>query len=253
MKEYMYSRSCFIFMFSLAVLSSLCFASCGNRHKKTEDRILQKMQSDSLDLVRQEITLAYTDSLLQTLLPKADSMLRSFRYEKNDTYEDHGHYVYKNLRTESNIDRCYIQAWLTDDYRTVVRSIYVGSSELSLAKMTLTADSLSNTWSAGRHHFFTDRHYETLSFQDDEALQILGFIDMSFSQLLCVVLEGSGGKYRYYMSRQDKEYLVETYRLGVLMRDIAKLEEQLAQTSAQVQKHQKRIEKDKSYYKNLVK
>ena len=54
-------------------------------------------------------SLAYYEGQLETMGPKADSLLALFSYERNEKYQDHGFYVVKNT-------------WLrARDYRILVR------------------------------------------------------------------------------------------------------------------------------------
>ena len=68
-----------------------------------------KALQDTIALLEAERTAAYADSVLQTLLPQVDPLLKKFRYEKDERYEDHGQYVSRLLQTTSNTERCFIQ------------------------------------------------------------------------------------------------------------------------------------------------
>ena len=69
--------------------------SCG-KPSKAEVYRAEKYRQDSVALVEQERTLAYYQSQLDELMPQADSLLRYFKYEKNEKYQDHGYYIIKN-------------------------------------------------------------------------------------------------------------------------------------------------------------
>jgi len=65
----------------------LSFVSCGQKQPTAAERRAEKHRQDSIALTEQERSLAYYDSLYQTLLPVADSLIKEFRYEKNEKYE----------------------------------------------------------------------------------------------------------------------------------------------------------------------
>ena len=64
-----------------------------NKPSKVEQYRAEKHVRDSIALVEQQRSLAYYETQLDLLLPKADSLLPLFKYEKNDKYQDHGYYV----------------------------------------------------------------------------------------------------------------------------------------------------------------
>ena len=56
--------------------------------KQVAQRRLAKHLADSITYLEAQNTLAYTDTLLPPLLDQVDELLRHFRYEKNEQYED---------------------------------------------------------------------------------------------------------------------------------------------------------------------
>jgi hypothetical protein len=71
------------------------FISC-TRVNKADQYRADKHVRDSVSLVEQERSLAFYESQLELLTPKADSLLQYFKYERNEKYQDHGYYVVKN-------------------------------------------------------------------------------------------------------------------------------------------------------------
>ena len=76
----------------LMVAVLLLFASC-NKPSKVEQYRAEKHVRDSVALVEQQRSLAFYRTQLEELMPKVDSLLPLFKYEKNDKYQDHGYYV----------------------------------------------------------------------------------------------------------------------------------------------------------------
>ena len=102
--------------------------------RQVEQRRQAKALKDTIVYLQSQLTLRYADSLLQPLLPEADKLLKEFRYDKREGYEDHGQYVYRNLQTGWNTNRCFLQA-----YGEAVRSLREGSD---LGKLILCAASI---------------------------------------------------------------------------------------------------------------
>ena len=80
--------------------------------KQVAQRRQAKALKDSIVYLQAQQTLYYSDSILKPLLPEADRLLKEFRFEKNDNYEDHGNYVYRTLQTGWNTNRCFLQAYV---------------------------------------------------------------------------------------------------------------------------------------------
>ena len=230
-----------------AVFSLFCVAlflcGCGKQPSKAEVRKAEKRQQDSIALAAQERTLAYYDSLQQALAPELDALLPKFKYEKDERYEDKGHYVHRLLRTTSNTARNYIQTYVRDDGQTIVRFFYYGERALGFEKVALSAESLQDTFAGDVHAFEAEGWHETLTIEGDEALRCLHFVDAYRDSRVRVALCGSRSRAVYYLSQNDKDALMETYRLGMAMRDMVEVERRIKLTSIQVEKYQKRLEK----------
>lgn len=225
----------------LCVALFLC--GCGHQPSKAEVRKAEKRQQDSIALAAQERTLAYYDSLQQALAPALDELLPRFKYEKDERYEDKGHYVHRLLRTTSNTARNYIQTYVRDDGETIVRFFYYGERALGFEKVALSAESLQDTFAGEVHAFEAEGWHETLTIEGDEALRCLHFVDSYRGSRVRVALCGSRSRAVYYLSQNDKDALMETYRLGMAMRDMVEVERRIKLTSIQVEKYQKRLEK----------
>ena len=225
------------------LLCGVLLCGCGKQPSKVEVRKAEKWQQDSLALLAQERTLAYYDSLQQVLAPELDALLPRFKYEKDERYEDNGHYVHRLLRTTNNTARNYIQTYVRDDGQTIVRFFYYGERALGFEKVVLSADNLENTFMGDVHAFEAEGWHETLTIEGDEALRCLQFADVYRGARVRVALCGSRSRAVYYLSQNDKDALMETYRLGMAMRDMVEVERRITLTSIQVEKYQKRLEK----------
>ena len=235
-------RRIFRVVFSLLCMVCVC-CGCVKQPSKADVKKAEKRQQDSLSLVAQERTLVYYDSLQQALAPALDALLPRFKYEKDERYEDKGHYVHRLLRTTSNTSRNYIQTYVRDDGHTLVRFYYYGERSLGFEKVVLSADNLEDTFTGDVHAFEAAGWHETLTIEGDEALRCLQFADAYRGARVRVALCGSRSRAVYYLSQNDKDALMETYRLGMAMRDMVEVERRIKLTSMQVEKYQNRLEK----------
>jgi len=95
----------------LGLICVCAMASCV-RENRMEKYHAEKHVKDSTALVAQQQSLAFYQSQLDSLIPKADSLIPLFKYEKDEKYQDHGFYV----KTAKNGMRVEVR----DDGETIV-------------------------------------------------------------------------------------------------------------------------------------
>ena len=94
--------------YTLFIVLAIAMVGC-HRPSRVEQHRAEKRAQDSVRLEEQIRSLAFYESQLEVMGPKADSLLALFSYERNEKYQDHGFYVVKNT-------------WLrARDYRILVR------------------------------------------------------------------------------------------------------------------------------------
>jgi len=196
-----------------------------------------KALKDSIVYLQSQQTLRYCDSILQPLLPQADKLLKEFRFEKSESYEDHGHYVYRNLQTGWNTNRCFLQAYVSDDRKTLVKSYYYGAKNIHQESVALQAGQQEIELRGQNHAFEVEGWHEILTLADEQALEILNFISSHMADRIRVTAKGvtANAKAVYYLSDAEKQGLDATYRLGLLMHDIDRLEQQIQLASKRIE------------------
>lgn len=204
--------------------------------KQVVQRRAAKALGDSITYMEAQRSVAYADSLLQLLLPQADELLRQFRYEKDDRYEDHGRYVSRLLATGSNTSRNFLQAYVRDDRMTIVKSFYYGAMSVGQQSLLLSANGEEVTFRGNNHSFNAEGWHEIMTLEDTDALQLLNFVSTHADSRVRVKGEGDAPDkaWVYYLTDKEKKALVQTYQLGFLMKDIRQLEEMLRVANAQV-------------------
>lgn len=202
--------------------------------KQVAQRRQAKVLKDTIVYLQSQQTLRYADSILQPLLPEADKLLKEFRFEKSDNYEDHGHYVYRNLQTGWNTNRCFLQAYVSDDRKTLVKSYYYGAKQINQSSVALQAGDAEIELQGQNHAFEVEGWHEVLTLADEQALEVLNFISSHLNDRIRITAKGKG-KAVYYLFDNEKEALDKTYHLGLLMRDIDQLEQQIRLASLRIQ------------------
>ena len=204
--------------------------------KQVAQRRQAKALKDSIVYLQAQQTLYYSDSILKPLLPEADRLLKEFRFEKNDNYEDHGNYVYRTLQTGWNTNRCFLQAYVSDDRKTLLKSYYYGAKPLQQTAVALQAGEQEIELQGRNHAFEVEGWHEILTLEDEQALEVLNFISSHMGERIRVAAKGQNKAGAvYYLSDNEKQALDRTYRLGLLMRDINQLEQQIALASQRIE------------------
>ena len=205
--------------------------------KQVEIRRLAKHLEDSIGLVEAERNLQYADSLLAIVLPEVDKQVKSFKYEKKDLYEDHGRYVHRLLTTGRNDSRCFLQCYVTDDFHTILKSYYFGSSSLEQTGIELSANDNTIGVDGENHSFQAEGWHEILTVSEEDAMRLLEFVDMNRSERVKVTLHGKRN-YAYYLQDVEKTALVETRQLAISMQDAHCLEQMRTVSEKQIERYQ---------------
>lgn len=235
-------RAHWIHIILLCFTIGVMFVGCGKRPSKVALLREQKFVQDSLALLAQQQSLAYYQTTLDSLLPLAQALLnRNFRYEKNEAYEDHGHYVHQLLRTTANSDRNYVQTYVSDDYRISVKVYTLGSRPLYPSEVAFSVGEQYNIFTGSSHSFEQEQWHDILTLTDTNAISALHFIDLYRSEPITIRLQGKKSKRSFRLSERDKQALLDTYQLGCLMQDIHNLEKYIQRTNKEIEKYEYRI------------
>lgn len=210
--------------------------------KEVAQRRLAKALEDSIVYLEAQTTLAYADTMLPPLLQQADKLLKQFRYEKNEKYEDHGRYVHRLLATGSNTSRNFLQVYVRDDRKTIVKSYYYGSYSVKQQNVRLSAAGEEVSFSGSNHAFEAEGWHEVMTIEEEEALQLLNFVSSHSNDKIRVKGEGNKPTHTwvYYLNEKEKQALSDTYQLGWLMKDIKRLEDIQRTASRQIERYENR-------------
>ena len=222
---------------SITILAAVILTVCACNKPSKADLMRQQMrEKDSLQYVQALKTRNYSDSLLQTLLPEVDPLLKDFLYEKDSAYEDNGHYVHKLLRTDKNTARNYLQAYVSDDRHLTLQSYYYGAAPVNQHGIRLSFDEGFVEAEGTNHRFEVEGVHEVLTIPEADALRLLEQIALHTESRMQVRLQGTNEPV-YYLQRNEKLALADTYRLAVLMSDISTLEHTIRVSDKQIEKY----------------
>ncbi|MCQ2310688.1 MAG: hypothetical protein MJZ64_02945 [Paludibacteraceae bacterium] len=228
--------------YGLWLTGMLVLSSCTHRPSAVEQMRLEKARKDSLTYVRAQQNMHYSDSVLQLLLPRTDSMLTSFVYSKDEKNEDYGHYVHRLLQTTGNASRNYLQAYVSDNRQTSVQSYYFGSVACRQQTVRVEAGEDFVEEEGSNHAFEAEGWHEILTIDGENANRILAFISSHPEERIRVTALDVRHEARcsYYLSNGEKQALADTYRLAVLMSNIDALERAIHVSDLQIKKYEKK-------------
>lgn len=208
--------------------------------KEIAQRRLAMALEDSIVYLEAQVTFAYADSMLPPLIEKTDALIKLFRYEKDEKYEDYGRYVHRLLTTRENTSRNFLQVYVKDNREIVVRSYYFGSYSVQQQQITLTSNGEEVHFAGNNHGFESDGWHEIMTIEGESALQLLNFISSHINDRIRV--QGKGTKdthtWVYYLTKQEKQALSDTYQLGWLMKDIKHIEDIQRTARRQIDRYQ---------------
>lgn len=216
--------------------------------RRVEERRIAKALEDTI--VRRETlrTLEYSEKLLPLRTHQADSLKKNFRFEKNDTYQTVGNYVYKTLQIEQNIDRIYLRAYVDENADFFLISNFTAAYPLEHTHLQVAAgDTYASTDTlllddAFNHSFKEGAAYwEIVTFKNEMAGNVPAFINLYAGQRLKVTLSGKRD-YHYYLADQDKKALAETYNLWVVSRDVLNLQREIQKSKATLERINQRYQ-----------
>ena len=195
-----------------------------------KDTILRRQSAD---------VLKYSNSVLPRKLAQLDSLQKEFRFEKDDTYQEFGNFVYKSQITEQNTSRNYLKCYVDENADLYVISNVVGtklnqkSLKVSSGALSVQTDTLNAT--TGNFHSFSNdgTYWETLTFKNEADSGIVAFVAKHKAERIKVDLTGTK-KLSYYLSDQDKKAIAATYDFWILKKDVKKLQNDVEKATIRI-------------------
>ncbi|MCB9070975.1 MAG: hypothetical protein H6543_00635 [Prevotellaceae bacterium] len=190
-----------------------------------------RRQADTLgwqvELLEIQRNLLYVDSMLPLKTTEVIELKESFLFEKNEKYESVGTFVYKTLKTESNIGRCYLKPYTDENGGIYIMSYYVGKP-INHNKLHISADDLFSETQpvdkSDQHQYVSlGQSYEIVLFRPETLGDVPDFITLHKNSPIKVTLLGGKRDYSYLLSESDKAIFVKTYQMSTVLADLSQL------------------------------
>jgi hypothetical protein len=195
-----------------------------------EKRKIAVALNDTIILRESYETLKYCTQVLPVMKEAHESLLKDFRFEKNEKYSEIGKYVYKSQLTEQNTGRNYLRCEVFENNDVFLVSEYSGSkmNHFAIKAQTANLSAFSDTLKNGVFHTFNDgeRNFESLTFKNETDSGLTAFISHNFRLPIQITLIGSR-KFTYQLAESDKLALNKSYTLYKARKLMSKTENDL--------------------------
>lgn len=200
--------------------------------------------NDSITYLESLRISSYSDSLLALMLPSLDSLIATFRYTKNEKYEDEGQYIAKSVNlADMNVRNCLV-ARVSDKRVVSVRSYVIAAKQLNHVSLTLRSGEDEISFTGSNYAFEAGGWHEILTLSEDAALSLLLFVSSHMTEAIRVTAKGEMNQV-YHLTEQDKLALDDTYRLALRMKDVRTLEDNLQKANTFIAFYEQKILKTK--------
>lgn len=186
-------------------------------------------QLDSLVFIRK-----YNDlhKQMATLLEDLSTLQEKFIFEPSDIEDMPGRYTHKNQMLEKVFDQTFLKANVDENGAFYISSHYVGRHYIQYTQLRLSCGSSDVSTEVlgeeqGFHKRFNDGAgtcWEILVFTPDKDGGIPSFVAHNYKEELRLDFLGGKEGTHTILSEDDKEAIVESIKLGELIRSIKSLE-----------------------------
>ncbi|MDR1645026.1 MAG: hypothetical protein LBS05_04280 [Tannerellaceae bacterium] len=184
-----------------------------------------------IEIKEAERNIAYCDSLLPVRQAEAKDVAKGFVFEKDSAYEEAGNYLRPQQTVERNVERNYIRCGVNEKGEMYLTSVYFGSRPVNhtgirvSTKDGLFAQTNPIAYDGGLNYRFEDNGHvsEIVQYKAEKGADAIKFIYANAKERIKVDYTGGERTYTIYMEEADKQSLVLTYNLAVLLADVHRL------------------------------
>lgn len=259
-------------------LIMVLLASCSQEEKKASDLLMRaeqsyssanyneaKMQIDSIrnlypkvfdvrkkairlkqqvELMEQQISLEYLDSMMTVKKILLDSMKVAFVLEKDTAYQEIGNYFYPTQIVEKNIGRTFLRACVSERGEMSITSIYCAGGSLNHTSVKVSSkDAFAQTPASPDVYVTTDlgKKIEKADYKLGADGGVIGFI-IANKDAKSLKLEFIGDRtYKTVMYSQDIKAIVELSKLAQVLLSIEEIKKEQKEANLKIQFLNKKI------------
>jgi len=183
-----------------------------------------------IEIKEQELKMVYFDSLLNVRVADAEKMKKNFIFEKNPEYDDLGKYIDKNQQLEDKLQSSYIRSNVNELGEMFLFSVYYGSRPIRHSRLKVSkpngeyAETQNIPYDGGLNYSFVDGGMttEVVTYSQGKDNGVIQFIYSNKDSAIKAEYLGKE-KFTLTISSADKNVLMRTYDLSIVLSDIEKL------------------------------
>ncbi len=190
-----------------------------------------------------ERNIAYCDSLTPILITSLSDLKKGFVFEKNETYDDIGKYIWSTMTVERNIARSYVRCGVDEAGEMYMASVYFGRSPINHTGLHFSTNdgAFANTpsipYSGGLNYRFQDlgNTTEVVTYKGDHCKSIADFV-MIINEKERIKATYTGGRaFSLYLSDVDKKAIRATCELALVLGAIDSLKKEKTRAEKKIQ------------------
>lgn len=195
--------------------------------RKRADTLLWRITIDEINRDMPAI-----DSTLSTLLAKAETIAKNYKFIKDDKYQTVGDYEHRNMGNASNAARSYLKPITDEQGNFRIVSNLVGRSINHRQVVAKTADKTASSVVArneasNSYNDFGVTH-EAVNYHQSEIADIIAFMQQNANEQIEITLKGDKD-YSYKISKNDVKVILETYDFAQTLKEVYRVQQQKAE------------------------
>lgn len=189
-----------------------------------------------------ERNIAYCDSMLPLYTAEAETLKKTFVFEKDTAYDETGRYVPPAMTIERNVERSYIRCGVNEEGEMYMASVYCGISPLNHTGLKLStrdgllAETPSIPYDGGLNYRFKDQGNttEVVTYSGEHCKSIAGFF-YAIDERERIKAEYTGGKpFSLYLSDADKKNIRATCELAAVLSEITAMQKEIIRAEKKI-------------------
>ncbi len=207
------------------------------------------VQKDALQLMRkveldeQTRNLSYCDSMLIVYQAKADSLKKSFVFEKDADYDEVGKYTSKQQKIENNVQKSYIRCGVNEHGEMYLASVYYGANPINHSQLKVSTPDGQYTETeniprdGGLNYSFKDlgATTEIVTYKKAKDGDVIQFICDHCNEKLKAEYLGGSKTYSFQIAANDKNAVVEINELATVLSDVERLKKEIQKAKSRIE------------------
>ena len=189
-----------------------------------------------VDLLEQQKTLVYLDSMMLLKQLQLDSIKGNFVLEKDTVYQEVGNWFYPTQIVEKNVGRSFLRGQVSELGEMSLTSIYCAGGKLNHTSVRVSVDdTFAETPMAKDCYTTTDmgRIIEKADYKVGDDGGVVGFIVANADKNIQLIFNGDKS-YRLTMQKSDRKAIAELTKLARVLSGMEEIRKQQKEANLKI-------------------